>query len=167
MNTATEVYDITSNTWQTLAPYPGSTNPYGIMAAAYNGKIYTFYQKKTYEYNPANDTWTEKAPIPTSKAQGSAEVIDDKIYIASSLSDKKFHIYDPLRNRWTAGPDIPVSMHYTEAAVSEGKLYILGGTIGEHGTHKMVHVYDPCAQSWRKIADMTLASATHSSTTVK
>lgn len=138
-----------------------------MMAAAYGGKIYTFYQKKTYEYNPANDTWLEKAPIPTSKAQGSAEVIDDKIYIVSSLSDKKFHIYDPIRNRWTTGPDIPVSTHYAEGAVANGKIYILGGTSGEHGTHKMVHVYDPCVRTWRKIADTTTISATHSATSVK
>jgi N-acetylneuraminic acid mutarotase len=85
-----------------------------MMAAAYGDKIYTFFQLKTYEYNPANNTWTLKAPIPTSKSQGSAEVIDDKIYIVSTLGDKKFHIYDPIRDRWTTGPNIPVSSHYTE-----------------------------------------------------
>lgn len=138
-----------------------------MMAAVYSDKIYTFFQKKTYQYNPANNTWLEKAPIPTSKAQGSAEVIDDKIYIASSLSDKKFHIYDPVRDRWSTGPDIPVSMHYTEGAVSGGKLYIIGGTSGEHGTHSMVHVYDPCTQAWRKITNTTTNSATHSVSVVK
>ncbi len=108
------MYDTLTNTWTTLAPYPGSTGTYGMMAAAYGDKIYTFFQLKTYEYNPANNTWTLKAPIPTSKSQGSAEVIDDKIYIVSTLGDKKFHIYDPIRDRWTTGPNIPVSSHYTE-----------------------------------------------------
>lgn len=134
MNTATEVYDTLTNTWATLAPYPGgTTNPYGLMAAAYGDKIYTFFQKKTYEYNPANNTWTLKAPIPTSKAYGgSAHLIDEKIYIVSSSSDYKLHIYDPVRDTWTTGANIPKSLHFTQSALANGKIYILGGTSGEH-----------------------------------
>lgn len=107
-----------TNTWQTLAPYPGATATYGMMAAAYGDKIYTFFQLKTYEYSITNNTWTLKAPIPTSKAQGSAHLIDDKIYVVSTLSDYKLYAYDPIANQWTTEVNIPTSVHYTEAAVS-------------------------------------------------
>ena len=97
-----------------------------MMAAAYGDKIYTFFQKKTYEYNPENNTWTEKAPIPTSKAHGSAEVIDNKIYIVAATPDRFLHIYDPVRNVWTKGADIPGLPFFSEGAVANGKLYVLG-----------------------------------------
>lgn len=85
-----------------------------MMAAPYGDKIYTFFQLKTYEYNPANNTWTPKAPIPTSKVQGNAELIDNKIYIISTLGDKKLHIYNPVTDTWSMGADIPVSTNYGE-----------------------------------------------------
>lgn len=88
------------------------------MAATVGGKIYTFLGKNTYEYDISANIWTQKANIPTSKSIGSAEVIDGKIYVVGSSSDKKMHIYDPLRNTWTAGPDVPKAFQYTEAAVS-------------------------------------------------
>jgi N-acetylneuraminic acid mutarotase len=156
-----------TNTWQTLAPYPGATNPYGIMAAVYNDKIYTFYEKKTYEYDPADNTWTQKADIPTSKRTGSAEIIDGKIYIVSSIADYKLHIYDPLLDTWSTGPNLPISSHYGEATVLAGKLYILGGTSGDHGTHKQVHVYDSCSKSWRRITDMASVRAVHNVSAVQ
>ena len=85
-----------------------------MMAAAYGDKIYTFFQKRTYEYNPANDTWIEKAPIPTTKAHGSAELIDNKIYLVAASGDSLLHIYDPARNIWTSGAKIPGLPYFAE-----------------------------------------------------
>lgn len=56
------------DSWTLLAPYPGDKTPVGIMAAVFNGKMYTFLAKDTYEYNPRTNVWTKKTAVPTSKS---------------------------------------------------------------------------------------------------
>lgn len=96
------------------------------MAATVRGKIYTFFNKDTYEYNPVSNTWSKKASIPTAKRMGSAEVIDDKIYIVEGGTDLKFHIYDPLLDNWSTGPDLPTKQLYNEGIAVNGQIYIVG-----------------------------------------
>jgi len=106
------------------------------MAAAYRDKIYVFNYSDTYEYDPRNDIWIKKANIPTKKTGGTARLVDDKIYILSTverpgnpstapIANMKLYVYDPIRDTWSTETNIPNHIAYTESVVLGGKIYIV------------------------------------------
>lgn len=90
-------------------------------------------------YDPATNTWTERAPLPTPRqAMGADLGADGRIYVvggAPSYAHPRpmavVEIYDPESDIWETGP----SMHYARrghavVATPEGKLYAIGGVVG-------------------------------------
>lgn len=133
--------------WTTLASM--STPRWGACAASVNGKIYIvggIYQTSqgysfvanVAEYNPATNTFTQKAAIPLPAAQMSATVVDGKIYVFGGLSlasgvftlISTVQVYDPATDTWTqAGPG-PSAGEFTMAASIGSNIYLMGGDDG-------------------------------------
>ena len=73
---------------------------------------YKFFDN-LYEYDPASDTWIEKASFPGGKEAGEAcFVINDKAYIGlgqfKSNYNKMFYAYDPSSDTWSSPlPEFP------------------------------------------------------------
>jgi N-acetylneuraminic acid mutarotase len=141
----TEVYNPANNTWILKAPIP---SPRGEMACAtVNGKIYVMggYNPNlpsasnppgalniVEEYDPATDTWTTKAPMPTYRSTISASVINGKIYVIGDwpTASGELYIYDPILNTWSAGPSCPTGRMNANSSVSFGNdLFFIGGKI--------------------------------------
>jgi N-acetylneuraminic acid mutarotase len=83
-----EAYDTKTNTWQVLNPTPGGMAH--LEAAVVDEKIYVFgceedSYDKTMMYNPQNDKWTEKAPLPTPRLGPNVAVIDDMICVMGGI----------------------------------------------------------------------------------
>jgi N-acetylneuraminic acid mutarotase len=115
-----EVYDPSANSWQTKAPMPTARGY--LVVAAVAGKIYAIggltgadlnnvtYTGATEEYDPASNTWTQKAPFPICAAVNSVlgnqfitgTAINGKIYVAagSAGTDQPMFIYDPVTDLW-------------------------------------------------------------------
>jgi hypothetical protein len=86
-----QMYDSASDKWQIVAPLPAPLNH--VMAATANGKVYAIggqtsetsdpqkagFVNTVYEYDPAANRWTSRAPMPTARGGGAAAVVDDKI----------------------------------------------------------------------------------------
>jgi N-acetylneuraminic acid mutarotase len=90
-------------------------------------------------YDPATNTWSERAPLPTPRqAMGADLGADGRIYVvggAPSYAHPRpmavVEIYDPETDTWETGP----SMNYARrghavVATPEGKLYAIGGFVG-------------------------------------
>lgn len=86
-----QVYDPVSDSWTTKAPM--HTSRYNAAAGVIDGKLYVVggvvsplgedYATATLEvYDPVTDTWTTKAPMPTSRWSPAAGVINGKMYVA-------------------------------------------------------------------------------------
>ena len=89
-----QVYDSATDKWQIVAPLPMPLNH--VMAASANGKVYAIGGQTTessepdkagfvdtvYEYDPAANKWTARAPMPTKRGGGAAAVVDGRIYVA-------------------------------------------------------------------------------------
>jgi len=89
-----EIYDPQTNTWSTGASMPTPRADFSaeiVNDAIYliGGKKYSstdpFYVETNINevYYPANDSWSTKAPLPTSVQGCASAVVDNKIYIIS------------------------------------------------------------------------------------
>lgn len=89
-------------------------------------------------YDPATNTWTERAPMPTPRQAMGADVgADGRIYVvggAPSFMHPRpmdvVEIYDPETNTWETGPPLvyPRRSHAV-VATPDGKLYAIGGFV--------------------------------------
>jgi N-acetylneuraminic acid mutarotase len=89
-----QVYDSATDRWDYTTPLPQPMHH--TMVATVNGRLYAIggeisrtgvadvgvYLDTVYAYDPASETWTQKASMPTPRSAGSADVIDGKIYVA-------------------------------------------------------------------------------------
>ena len=157
---STEVYDPAMDTWETKTPMP--TPRTQLRANAVNDLIYLIggtiyksgyssYSSKLNEvYDPATDTWTTKAPTPTSEVNGyGSAVVDNKIFIVGGSSGLT-QIYNPAFDSWSEGAAIPVKDRQVAAATTgvraEKKIYVLGG--GWIFGSSLNQIYDIENDSW-------------------
>ncbi|MFC2037950.1 Kelch repeat-containing protein [Chloroflexota bacterium] len=159
-----ELYDPVSDTWETKSPMP--TARQALSTSVVNGKIYAigggvslddwYGIVETYstveEYDPATDTWTIKASMPTSRGWHSASVIDGKIYIFGGSQNSgpstdrvlTVEVYDPATDTWNQKENMPGTRASGHSSVMAGKIYLIGG----YGVKYRVDEYDPSTDTW-------------------
>jgi len=160
----------TEDSWASKAPMQEARAGLGV--AVVNGRIYAiggynsqidgqthFYGtiNATEEYDPATNTWTTKASMPTPRASFAIAVCDSKIYViggyikltsgSSSQLTNITEAYDPAADTWETRASMPTARDGLEANVVDGKIYLIGG-VGADGIIGVTEVYDPVADSW-------------------
>jgi len=88
-------------------------------------------------YDPATDTWTKKADMPTARALLSTSAVAGKIYAIGGsdrgeannwLSTSIVEIYAPVTNSWTSrAADMRTARGWLSTSVVGGKIYAIGG----------------------------------------
>jgi len=88
------------------------------------------------EYDPATNTWTAKAAMPTARydlaaaAPGNGRLYAVGGYTGSAIVATNEE-YDPATNTWTAKAAMPTARYYLAAAApGNGRLYAVGGFAG-------------------------------------
>ena len=176
LSNATQVYDPRTDTWSSKSPMPiaKSTLLYPLYDQASNGvsgqanvasdKIFLIGGAPNgwlnEVYDPANDSWTIKASVPTSLGLNYAStVINNKIYaIGNSIE-----IYDPTNDIWASGLPIP-SVFATQsnsniltinpvAGATLGvnapeRIYIFSGFAARPGYFKSTQIYNADNNTW-------------------
>ncbi|MFC1605214.1 kelch repeat-containing protein [Planctomycetota bacterium] len=141
-------------------------------SAVVNGKIYiiggwtsepdSIGISTVEEYNPATDTWTKKADMPTARdSSPSSAVVDGKIYVIGGGDPINWHLptleeYDLATDTWTQRTDMPTSRWGLATCAVDGKIYAIGGG-GDRGNWaglKVVEQYDPLTDTWTRKASM-------------
>ena len=158
----TEVFDPATNTWTAKARQSPSGFNYGLMAASYGDKIHLFQLGMHYEYDPAADTYTWKASMPTPRNFGICAVVDDLIYIIGGqhyggsptigfIAHDDNEAYNPATNTWSTKAPMPVSKWGSarEGSIIDGKIYV------PHGRDWTAYfldnyVYDASTDSWEE-----------------
>lgn len=88
-------------------------------------------------YDPATNTWMERAPMPKPRqSAGAALCPDGRIYLVGGKPswDSKggtpdLQIYDPQQDRWVEGPPLRTRRQgHSVVCTSDGMLYAIGGT---------------------------------------
>ncbi len=163
------VYNPLTNKWRSLVkPIPHSTAAAGVVS--FENKLYVIGGTDTngvvlglvQEYDPVNNTWRERAPMPTKREHLGIAVLDSLIYVAvgresgnSNKSIKTFEAYSPTSNTWYTLPDIPTARSGVSMVAANKKIYVLGGEWP--GMFDLVEVYDPTTKQWSPTSSMQRA----------
>lgn len=157
--------------WQKAADMP---TPRRLLAAAAgeDGNIYTFggcgspcfepplhtsvlEETRVEVYDPRNDSWTVKRPMPTilfgaaAAAPGNSKIYTFGGYLSANVVQE----YDPAADSWVLKQPMPTPRYGLAAVALEGKIYTLGGS----GPSNALEVYDPATDSWSRKAPMPTA----------
>jgi hypothetical protein len=126
------------------------------------------------------NTWTEKAPMPTARDDLSVAVVNGKIYAIGGTvivyqdavrTDSKDvgvnEVYDPATNTWTTKKSMPIPSSGFATAVYQDKIYCIGGGVTDFynvskgnwdiklGTG-FNQVYDPATDKWENLTSMPI-----------
>jgi N-acetylneuraminic acid mutarotase len=114
------------------------------------------YYQDFWEYDPATNTWTQKADFGgTARYAAVGFSIDSKGYIGTgSNSQNDFWEYDPATNTWTQKADFGGTARFAAAGFSIGsKGYIGTGTNGNGTYYKDFWEYTPSTNAWTQKTD--------------
>ncbi|UCC45613.1 MAG: hypothetical protein JSU65_06760 [Candidatus Zixiibacteriota bacterium] len=168
----THVYDPSDNEWTSATPLPVYRHHHSVTAA--NGKLYVIGGYATnpqgsipptceevFEYDPVSGTWTERSPIPTSRAQHAAVEYNGKIHVLGGKStyfiDINSHeVYDPQTDTWTTATGMPTARDHLTIAAVDTLIYAVGGRV-EWNMLATVEVYNPADDSWHTGTPMPTA----------
>jgi N-acetylneuraminic acid mutarotase len=82
-----QIYDPAKDSWSAVASSPMYTAAIGATAGMDAPKrIYFFDENRTDVFNPANNSWTSGAVMPTGRLMMRAAVVDDFIYVVGGRS---------------------------------------------------------------------------------
>lgn len=164
------IYDAFTDTWSEGAPLPITGGVDHANVAALNGKFYflggirigtSFVTGSAFEYDPAANTWTERATMPTPRGASGVAVLGGRIYVAGGLaaggaSVNNFEAFDPAGNTWAVLAPMPAARDHLTAQVVGGKFYAIAGR--RSGVLFNVNEeYDPAAGAWRARAPIPTA----------
>jgi len=179
-----EVYNPSTNSWTTEASMP--TPRAYLSTSVVNGKIYLiggeeyssvspYYSETDVNevYNPATNTWSTEAPIPTAVYGAASAVIDGEIHVigGSQVSIQQGNgmfvdsnqVYNPQNNTWSLAANLPSVAAFGAGAATEGFmappfLYVIGGFYMTSYSSD-VRVYNPSDNSWSTGISMPTAQA--------
>jgi N-acetylneuraminic acid mutarotase len=155
-------YNPATNAWVTLAAPP--TAHKGGVARAIDGKLYLAgglellnsggNEPNEYEavsdalhvYNPATNTWSARAPMPSLRSNMSAGVLNGKLYLAGGTGDGlvgTVEAYNPMTNTWAAKAPLPVPTAYGAITTARGKLFFVAGYDSRLRGPSQVYAYTP------------------------
>ncbi len=166
-------YDPASDSWTELAALPLPL--VGATAAALDGKIYLFgglsigytivedfglgelvgdiFNKRTYIYDPATDSWTTGTAIPEAERFFAAAVaVGNEIMVAGGWPNLDLvHFYNPATDSWRAGVPLRQGRHsfgLTTPQDQGGIVYAIGGGVEEQGIGTAEY-FDPTTNDWK------------------
>jgi len=180
--------EVAEDSWTRKAPMHVARSKLGV--AVVNGKIYAIGGDARHgqwpyvgsivgtneEYDPATDTWTFKAPMPTPRSGFAIAVYQNKIYcMGGYIGNSKYtgvnEVYDPATNTWETKTAMPTARFELQANVVNGKIYLIGGYDPElyafpNSTSSLNEVYDPATDSWTTKAPIPVATRDYPSAVV-
>jgi N-acetylneuraminic acid mutarotase len=167
-------------TWSTMTPMPTARSGVGVVSVLV--KIYAIggsndlqvlsttqsaFTANTEVYDPITNTWEQKRSMSIPRADLSACVVGDKIYLIGGRNYTNVspyycqtdinEVYDPQTNTWSRETNIPIAVQGYAGAVMNNKIYIMGGVRqGETDSEILNYnqVYDPQNQTWSTAANL-------------
>lgn len=116
-------------------------------------------------YDPAADSWTRLAPLPTPRNHLGAAVLGGRIHVVGGrvpgdMELTTHEVYDPPTGAWTAAPPLPTGRSGIAVVEHQGRLYVFGGeTVGRFSssTFDEAERFDPATGRWEALPPMPTA----------
>jgi N-acetylneuraminic acid mutarotase len=122
-------------------------------------------------YDPATNTWTTGAPMPTPRSRmGVARGGDGRIYVIGGHDESFSRVrvveaYSPATNSWERVAPLPTVRSFLAVTTSlDGLIYAIGGYDGL-GPTKRVDVYSPTQNRWRNVPPTQVVHVGHAAAT--
>jgi N-acetylneuraminic acid mutarotase len=156
-----EEYDPVTDSWRFRAPISNPVS--GPRAVVFNGKILVFGgfrstgSPSSYatiptveEYDPATNTWTQRAPMPQAAFRMAVGVVAGRIYLIgggrwdpasqSVIPIDLVQVYDPVANTWSFGTPLPTAQvpAFSYGLVND-RLFVFGNP---------TYVYEALSDTW-------------------
>ena len=179
---AVEMYDPQTDMWVKKQDMPTPRIDFGTGVVA--GKIYAIGGRVYWRdrkpgspgridlvevYDPASDTWTKRAKMPTKRNGFGTGVVNDQIYAIGGTGWPQvgnhggpylgtIEVYEPRINRWTKRADMPNPRTVFSTVVISDKIYLIGGSDVQAGGAAVgewlanIEVYDPATEKWRVVS---------------
>ncbi len=173
ITSSVQEYDPSTDRWTTKAPMPVGLHHVGIGVTG--GRLYVIggYTQSgltvwhpvatVYAYDPAMDSWAERAAMPTARGALSVTVHEGKLYAIGgydrNANSAAVEVYDPERNSWTSRAPLPTPRDHLASATVSGKVYAIGGRLNGdyHRNLSVMELYDPATNRWARAADLPTA----------
>jgi hypothetical protein len=111
-------------------------------------------------YDPTKDIWETKTPMPTSREDLEANVVNGNIYLISGLApDPKYsaksntfvltnitEVYNPISDSWSTATSIPTAVADYASAVVDDKIFIISGS--NRAIQNLTQIYTPETDTW-------------------
>ena len=154
--------------WQEVSPINTPRSRPSLAYAASNGRFYLVGGEASganrdlpiEEYNPATDTWTDKANLLTGVSNTGVAVVGNYLYVPGGFSSlggiADLQRYDIQNNTVVTLTAMPAENVAHAVVLHDNNLHVLGGSItGVEGfTH---YVYDIATNSWESAAPLLTA----------
>ena len=155
-----------AESWTTKAPMPSGRGE--VAVGVVGGVLYAVGgmagspgavgPRATLEaYDPATNTWTQRAPMPTVRSLLGVGTLNGVLYAIGGLAGDGSRLatveaYDPATDTWTTKAPMPTARGLLAIGVANGVLYAVGGYDG--GILATVEAYDPAGNTWSARAPM-------------
>jgi N-acetylneuraminic acid mutarotase len=116
-----------------------------------------------WSFDPKENRWTARAPMPTGRVFLDTAVVDGKLYAigGTTFGEEQqpglavVEVYDPDTDTWTRKADMPTPRADLTVSAVNGRIYAIGGTrtVGVDSL-PTVEEYDPNTNTWTRKADM-------------
>lgn len=173
------IYDIASGAWSQGAPMPTPRGAAGFTVL--DGRVHVIggnvadddhahdhedmtedRSVNTHEaYDPATDTWTRLAPMPTPRNHLGAAAVDGRIHAvlgrADGNSEMTTHeVYDAASDAWTAAAPVPTGRSGVAVLALDGYVYAIGGeTFNQpQRTFRDAERFDTRTERWEQLYPM-------------
>lgn len=166
VTTSVQAYSPDTNSWRDVAPFPVEFHHPNV--AVVGGRIYVagFHfgstlrvaDGRTYAYDPAEDAWSPRAPMPagTERGAGCVAALESSIYVfggAGDLTLPHASVYYTETDAWEVLPFMPNEREHCLAAAIDGRIYIVSGREGDiTGLLVESYVYDPVERTYEERA---------------
>jgi N-acetylneuraminic acid mutarotase len=158
-----EAFDPVINSWIPRASMPTSRS--GVAVGVINGIAYVVggrsgsgsnvtFDGTVEAYDPATDSWTIKAAMPTPLDRGAAAVVGGILYVIGGQTGycgcsitNVVEAYDPVSNTWTIKTSMPTPRTGPGATTVGSIIYALGGQNTVQNV-RTVEAYDPSTDTW-------------------
>ena len=195
-----EMYDPETDAWRGKANMP--TVRSNVSVSVVDGKIYAIGGSKTKKYqvprgfgheseelptvemyDPATDTWTQKADMPTPRKTKTC-VVDGKIYAIGGWSTaneqsqlETVEVYNPATDTWAKAQSMNRARCSAAISVVNGEIYAVGGigwppNYDQSGRYlsslylSSVEVFNPKTNQWQERTEMSVPKAAHSTSVI-
>lgn len=162
-------YVLREKEWHAIAPLPQACGAVACVAVggllhAIGGAVGdTFPTRKSVDwhlaFNPNENRWTERAPMPLGRDHIGAVAVDGRIHVIGGRVDSfhtnsnLHHSYDPQEDKWTMRSPLPTARSGHGAVLYRGQIFVMGGE-GTNRVYGQNEAYDPEADKWRSYAPM-------------